>query len=252
MKYREFEVQMPGKTAKLGILGETHMYSPQESDCADKIVPQFNAVAIEGSDNFTRVHMAMLPFIPAMIAIAGASHRSFERTAKTIAEGQEKKIVRLEPNMGESFSYKQLLALAAVGLMSIPFIPFIYTYLRNSGDDILSSEESDDNQDVGRFSRLRRFIKFAIEGNIAERDRKMAQRTKDVVLSGVGDVLHVSGMAHTEGVVANLMALQGADFRIHEVATPSVYPVCNFLPRSQEVTNLIQPNSSPQPIPVAA
>ncbi len=229
MQYREFEVTLPDKTAKLGILGETHIYTPKESNCAGEIVSQFDSIAIEGSDRFTRVRLALLPFMPAVIALAHGSNRT-SRTAKDIAEDQKKKIVRLEPNMGESFSNKQLLALTAIGLMTIPFTPLIYAYSKYRGEDAIKSLSISEKKS-SEPSYLERFVKFAIESNIAERDRKMAERTRELVLTGAGNVLHVSGQAHTDGVIANLLASQDANFQLHKRATSVIDPACEFTPR---------------------
>ena len=89
MRYLEYAATIEKRPKRLGVLGETHIYTPEETAFAEQIVPTYNNIGAEGVGDFVGNVLALYkPFL-------WASHRhrrSYRNmTAKAIARERKKK-----------------------------------------------------------------------------------------------------------------------------------------------------------------
>ena len=217
MKYKEYVVKFNeerrlGPFARLGILGEEHIYTPEESIFVKKIMPSFDTVAIEGeSKQSSSFFWLGLLYLPVMLAYMAGTNRSLNNdTAKQIAEKYGKRIMRLEEDTEQLFPLSQKIALAIVGLTSIPMAPLCYAKLKLYGDPFevgtkayekRIADKKKGKKGLDLFSRL---TNFAYMGNIGKRDRIMAERSIDILRRVSDNLLIVCGENHLDGIVKNL------------------------------------------------
>lgn len=208
MRYAEYFVPSLEKT--LGVFGEVHIYTAKDSTYAMNIMPSFDNVAIEGTDKQTSLDWLIIPFAPVVLAYAAATNRSFSNdTAQTIAEKQGKKILRLEDDIDQTFSLSQKIAIAIKGLITIPFTPSLYIYLRINGDPYEFGTKAYQDMNAKRTGKKSLFSKLSehgLQSNMDERDTVMAERSLDIFQNTPGNLLIVCGEQHFDGVVEKLHA----------------------------------------------
>lgn len=77
MRYKQFLTTVDGEEKRLGILGECHLYTTQESRFAEDIVTQFDNFAVEGTSQGSVLGIiADISMMPAYICISGMPERS--------------------------------------------------------------------------------------------------------------------------------------------------------------------------------
>lgn len=188
MRYKEYRLKDSCK--RLGLLGETHNYSPEESSFAKSVIPNYDTVAIEGheySDTFTK--LLGLLYLPTCAAFMLGAGRTSE-TAESIAITRGARIAYLHDSV---FNIWQKFMLTAIGIALIPMSPYIYfecysNRMRNEKPEELSQD-----------SLLYKIMKYAFNGE--ERDNIMGLRAVDL-LANEKSLLTVCGEHHFEGVNA--------------------------------------------------
>lgn len=208
MKYKEYAVEDGGLEKRLGVLGEIHIYTPEESSFARHVVPTYDTVGMEGSGKPSlSFSLIGLLYVPTLLAYALATDRfPLNDTSKTIAQECGKRIIHLEENEGLTFSFMQKLALATVGALSIPFSPFDYARAKRDGDSYIEGtiayeKRMERKKKNGPMTRL---CNYAFKANLAERDEAMAEKTSTILQTSSNNFLVVCGQEHFDGVVGNL------------------------------------------------
>jgi len=209
MRYKEYLVRLNNLEKKLGILGESHVYTPDESRFAREIIPNFDTVALEGTSQNSSVLLIQKLYIPARWAYIVGTNRSFNiDSARTIAKKYGKRFVSLEEGIEQLFPVSQKIALASVGAISIFISPFLYGYLKLYGDPskvgTKAYEKRIAKKKKSKKSLFSRLTDFAIIGNIDERNRVMAERSIDILQKNPGNLLVICGQLHFDGLIKNL------------------------------------------------
>lgn len=171
MEYREYIEKTLDK--RIGILGECHVYTADESETARGIVSRYDAVAVEGS---SRLHVHSILWLPFMIAYCSAKGRYISNdTALRIAEQQKKEIIYF----GDSLPLRDSILLALAGIVSIPFAPLARIY--------------------GTFERGTSRASFL--AGIDAKDRQMAEKAAGIIRkSNYDSLLIVCGGLHVNGI----------------------------------------------------
>jgi hypothetical protein len=202
MKYIEYAINQNGLEKKLGLLGESHLYLPSESKFARKIVKNFDTVAYEGSDKkMISLSVISALAVPGLLAYAAATGRWPKNCAIDIAKKYGMKIVRIEDNVDDSFTYKEKMTLALAYIISALKSPFTYGYYKLCGNPDVpgtrayKAKKSDERKGFGYSALVR---------NLPERDENMAKNIVEVLEKYKGNILVVCGELHLEGVIKNL------------------------------------------------
>ena len=227
MEYREYLARAPGIPEKrLGIFGEVHMYTREESILADMIIESsYKNIAIEGNDyknqKFTRLdilkEIAYIPLsiahIPSLINICLNQNRSmFNDTLKDYAENyshrvKNKKITRFNDCSKQYIDFKRKCAAIPLALVSLPL-----TLVGITKGLIKKIRKSENNSSYNIESLLTRYetppknriLKFMI--NIDKRDRLMAGKSAEILRTS-SDLLINCGAGHIPGIVENLESM---------------------------------------------
>lgn len=202
MKYEEYRLRLKGSELerKLGVLGETHIYRPEETDLAREIVSKYDTVAREGSNkkNLRQLLLgvSLLPIYLLGIPYFKRYKRSIKNLdAKRIAEEQNKKIVMYEDT--SLINLPQTLTLAAIPLLALAAMPFAIPY------ELIRSvfRKNDQPRTKGFFDRLfEKITRYATA--LDKRDKHMATKTIDYYLSSnTPNILSSCGKKHMNGIV---------------------------------------------------
>lgn len=205
MLYQEFLVRENGQDKKLGILGETHLYRAEETELAREIVPEFKNIALEGSSKSDSIQMIGYLFLPATIAYAAATQRSFPLLKKfpfldyhedteDIARRMKKNIHYLEEDLDEQFSLGQKIALATCVFGTIPLTPFIYARYKLREEKVQSAPENTTSITYRLANAL---------ADVARRDEVMAARSATLLRSR-DNLLINCGEVHIVGIIDHL------------------------------------------------
>lgn len=165
--------------------------------------------AYEGSDKKSTIAYIGLLYIPFFLAYnAGRNSSPKNDTAKTIAEKRGKRVMRLEEDLEQLFSLKQKIALATIGVITIPLSPGIYWYLKSHGDPYEVGTKAYEKRmamkEKGKKKYISRLINYAFISNLNERNRIMANRSVDILQQEPGNLLLICGEAHLDGIIENL------------------------------------------------
>lgn len=208
MRYKEYLVKLNGSEKKLGVFGEQHIYTPSESRFAKKIIPDFDTVAVEGSNKKSFIYWIGILYLPMILALILGTNRSFKNdTSNSLAKKYKKKVVMLEKG-AEHFKLTQKIALVAAGLFSIPYSPFLYASYKFYGDPFekwtKAHEKRMANKKKGKKGLFSGFFEYAYKSNLKERDRIMAKKSIDLLRKNSGSLLIVCGESHLDGIIKNL------------------------------------------------
>lgn len=209
MIYKEYLTKLNGLEKRLGVFGEVHIYTPDESRFAREIMPNFDTVAVEGANQKSSLSWIGVLYIPMLLAYITGTNRSLgSDTSETLAEKYGKQVVRLEEDEEQLFPITQKIALATVGTISIPMSPFIYGYCKFYGDPYevgtRAYEKRMAKKREGKKSLFSKFFEYAYKNNIEERNRVMVERSVEILREDSGNLLVVCGEDHLEGLVENL------------------------------------------------
>ncbi|UCD03642.1 MAG: hypothetical protein JSW73_03820 [Candidatus Woesearchaeota archaeon] len=209
MKYKEYLTKLDGTDKKLGILGEAHLYTKDESKFAKELVPNFDIVASEGSNREAYLHQIGILYVPLILAYVAATNRSFNnKRAIDIAERHGKKIITLDDSVEELFSIPQKLAIGLSGAISIPLSPFIYVYYKLLNDPSKRNNKAYkrivERRKKGKKSLSSKFFSYAFTKNMNVRDKVMAENSVKILKERTGDLLVVCGELHLDGIIDNL------------------------------------------------
>ena len=139
--------------------------------------------------------------------IAGTNRSSKNDTAQHIAETYCKRIVRLEKDEEQLWPLMQKIAFATLGATSIFISPFLYGYLKLYGDPYEAGTKAYKKRTAEKKSKkslFSRFIDFAYESNLDQRNRAMAEKSIDILRRNTNNLLVVCGEEHLDGIVENL------------------------------------------------
>lgn len=208
MRYKEYLARHNGWEKKLGVLGEIHIYNPSDTELAlDKVI-NFTNVAVEGADKKSSLARIGLLYFPMFMAYMLATNRSPNNlTALRIARRQKKNVMRLEEDEEQLFPLTQKIALGIGGLITSATAPMLYAYLKAYGDPFQTGTKAYERRTAKRRKPkegLSRFLDFAYHNNLHARDKKMAERSVDLLKNGASDLLIVCGDGHMDGVIDNL------------------------------------------------
>ena len=192
MKYRRYVVNFEGLEKRLGILGEIHLYTSEESKIAESLVDKYDHFGIEGSEKpslyFSVLRMLILPEIYAH-SVVGRSPNNAD--LESLAKSKNKSVTMLEPEIEKTFSLLQKIALFTY--VAISFVSAPFTYLELKKNRKLQKK----NNWISRLSN------FSIYSNIETRNKIMAQNSI-AILRKVDNLLIVCGEDHFEGLERQL------------------------------------------------
>lgn len=125
MYYREYKVIIGDLEKKLGILGETHIYSASDTKVAKQKIPEFGTVAIEGEDEeeFRKGNLkyVALVFLPALLLYSAMTKRSLDNeNALSIAKKLDKNIVRFDDATSEYIGFGRKMVFVAINFCLFP------------------------------------------------------------------------------------------------------------------------------------
>jgi len=206
MRFKEYNANVSGLEKKLGLLGECHIYTPDESRYAAQVVSQYDTIAMEGNTKFTFMALIGRLYVPQIIAYTAATNRSLScTTAEQHAKRSGKKIINFEDC--SKLSLMQHITLALIGLASMPFAPLFYLQLKKYGDPYergtKAYEVMRQNKEKSKKSPKMGLIKYA--ANLKGRDIIMADKTADIISrEETSSLLVICGEGHLEGIERRL------------------------------------------------
>jgi hypothetical protein len=200
MKYEEYKVTFQGGLEKkLGLLGETHIYRPEETDFAKEIVKNYECFASEGSNRKNLSNIALsLALAPSYFLLRPyfkKTARSFSnKTSGDIAYEQKKKINYFHDTDYVGIGKKLILAaLPVITFLTLPVtVPLAAIYYFFKKD---KSKQNPPSKLMKKFSDYIYSMK--------KRDNYMATKTIDY-LQNSKDLLVRCGKAHLAGIYDNL------------------------------------------------
>jgi hypothetical protein len=200
MEYQEYKVTFKGGLEKrLGLLGETHIYRPEETEFAREIVKNYDNFASEGSnrDNLSNLvlSLALVPTYFFAKPYFNKTARSFQnKTSGQIAYEQKKKINYFHDTDYVGFGKKLMIAaLPVLTLITLPItVPFAAIYYAFNKDKTKPNPIS---------KIFRKFSDYLV--SMKERDKCMATKTIDYIQNSK-DLLVRCGKAHLTGIYSNL------------------------------------------------
>lgn len=208
MRYKEFKVRDNGLEKKLGILGDTHIYTFDEFEFAEDVLLNYDNIAHEGSKKKS-LYLALtsLLMIPQLIGLVAGTDRSITHPpAKEIAKSYHKNIHHIENNFSTICPLKQKIALTLYALVSIPLSPFTFYNCKKYGDPFTPGTEAYKKRKEmqnKKKSKISRFLISGYKGTIPIRDSEMASQATEL-LKGMDNLLIVCGERHLDGIVKNL------------------------------------------------
>lgn len=216
MRYKEYRVSIGDLEKKLGILSESHIYSAEDSKLAEEIISQYQVLASEGSQQSSpsMVAIAML-YLPVSLAYMAGTGRSVDNpVAYKLAKSLGKPVVWLESEPDTVYSLKQKIALAAFGLLTIPFSPLIYLFFKRLGDPADSESKSyklfkqyeEKLAERGKPGLIDALGEYAIFSNFDSRNSTMVSGVVQLLESPIESLLLSCGDGHLEGIVEELEA----------------------------------------------
>lgn len=205
MRYQKFIVRMDGEEKKLGVLGEVHIYHPQETEFARGIVKNYHTVAYEGGWEphivfYSRIYRT----IPLVFEFATVRSRKND-TAKTIAMKMGKEVLPMNDRVLGTMSRKQKISYVVNAFTSALGAPIMYYYLRKYGDPLEYGTDSFHlSQEIKPTDGLLGpFLEYATYSNSAEREDNMAD-TSDFLIKRRPDLLGVVGDEHFDSLIFRL------------------------------------------------
>lgn len=110
-----------------------------------------------------------------------------------------------------SLPFLQKIALATLGMVSIPLAPVLYVYHKiygnhnkREGRETEAYEKRMAKKSKNKESLSYRLAKFAFRNGVDERNKVMAERSIDIFTKYPGNLLIVCGEGHLDGLVENL------------------------------------------------
>jgi len=210
MRYTGYSTKVNGLEKHLGVLGECHIYSPEESELAESLVPYFDTVGYEGGSKMPLFVKLSTPlFVPMLITLILRTDRKISnKSAEKIAEEKGKKIIRLEEGTEEkTWPLKQKLAFFSVGIISIPLSPFTYHYLKKNGDPYKAGTKAYkkriEKDKMGKRNLYSKLVTYAYGNNNAVRSKIMSDRAIEILKKGADNLLVVCGEMHYDRVNQN-------------------------------------------------
>lgn len=208
MKYEEYRIVLEGGLEKkLGILGETHLYRPEETEFAGEVVKNYDVIASEGSDKKNLSNRLMsLALLPSYLLVSPYLNyygRSFHNKNSLEIARQQNKEIKIFDDLKYIGLGKKLLifTLPFFTLAFLPLLPFIYLYNR------ITKRTSKREKKKGIFSRITDYL-----ASRKERDQHMAKKSIDY-LQESNNLLIRCGLGHIEGITGYI----GKDSRVKEV-----------------------------------
>lgn len=200
MKYKEYIVTSPTQNTsrRLGIFGEKHLYSQEETNYARTVVPTYNTVALEGDQKKSLFwDIVSLIYRPITLAYLSGTKRSpSNQRVRDIAKEQDQRIIYFNDTDSKHFSFWQKITLVGLGLLTVPLAPLVSWYTKKHGGDLFKKEGK-------KKSLISRWMDYAI--NSSKREKIMADRTAELLSEqNSGDVLANCGEDHLDGIVNNL------------------------------------------------
>jgi len=214
MEYREYKVG-EGLEKKLGILGETHIYTREETELAEDVVPEYDVIGHEGGRQ-KAWYLSLIYAVPMRAILAGTRRSLKNKTAKGIAENLEKKTVSLET--GYKLSKTSAIYLGSLAILGTILSPLLYIESKLFGR-MTEKYYAKKAKKAGKtrrlieskISRLDRFLaKYVVDQE--ERDDLMAARSAEL-LRQEDNLLVVCGEGHLQGLVERL----SKDFELEPV-----------------------------------
>lgn len=207
MRYKEYSASHH-LDRRIGIFGETHIYTPDESKLVSEIVQRFDIVASEGSGKKDYLFWVGILYIPLAFAMILGTDRRSPDTVHNIAKRSGKEIFHLEKDTRHLFSFTQKIAMALGGLVSMPFAPFEYMNYKKNGDPYAigtkAYEKRIAEEKSGKKNLLQRLTDYGFASNLKERDKLMAEKSFDIFQESAKNLLIVCGELHLDGIVENL------------------------------------------------
>jgi len=203
MRYKQFLTTINGEEKRLGILGECHLYTTQESRFAEEIVLQFENFAVEGTSKASVLGViADISMLPAYICLSGIPERSPDNaTALQFARLYQLMTFELE----DQYRLTSLRAGAFVicGVTDIVESPFAYFWLKKNGDPYTPGTKAYAKlkEQKEKPTLLSRIADFATD--VEGRDIKMALRSFEVLKTVPKNLLVSVGDHHLDGIVSH-------------------------------------------------
>ncbi|MEK6969168.1 MAG: hypothetical protein AABW48_01945 [Nanoarchaeota archaeon] len=215
MYYGEYKVKIGDLEKKLGILGETHLYSDADTRIAKQKIPEYGTVAIEGEEVGKSSHLkyVALAVLPAYLLYSAITKRSFNNeNALSIAQRLGKDVVRFEDSTSEHIGLGRKIAFVAVNLLELPLALIDYVRSRKDGDpenpesDAYQKRVSKQWEKLGSrpslLDRIRGYVAKVHDYslNMTGRDQVMGEKTKELLETERDNLLVVCGRDHVDGI----------------------------------------------------
>ncbi len=201
MRYEEYRITTEsGLEKKLGILGETHVYRPEETAFSREIISGYDVFASEGSQRLTPrnicLGMTLLPWYFLSVPFFKKERRSFRNlTALKLAKEENKRILYF--NDTKHIGIGKMLMMASIPfvfLASLPFLPFIGLYRK------ITKRQRAEPEGEGR-GIINKIIDYLVSSK--KRDSYMAEKTIGY-LHDSNNLLIGCGLNHMKGIIRNL------------------------------------------------
>ncbi len=226
MIHRKYIARSGGKEVIVGILGENHIYRPEEADFARKIILDYNVVAAEtqGGDMLSN----LLYIIPGILFTPEVIYKVIKNRwsgveMKKITKEEKKDLIQLYDRVS-LLKIPPLIGWAALSLLHLPI---------KISKDIASGnviERGDPYERGGKYEKLLdQNYNVSRDGlknrskcyfmDLKKRDIKIANRSYELIEQQKHPLLINCGLYHMRGVSKNL-ATRFENFELIEQQTP--------------------------------
>jgi len=209
-----YRAEIEGKQKTFGILGETHIYRPEEHFFAERVMDNYDLLAREGGNN-NGMYIRDLAILPTTLAFSPAAIIwNFRKTGglcdmpnvKDIAIGQGKTVYYFEDKL-EWWNYLVLpfagIAFSTLEIISLGLNLFDGS-IRENGDPYAPKGKKNKylNEDYDPSKKFPSRIY-----NIKKRDKYMAEKASEIIGSINNRVLISCGLKHMKGIESNLWGI---------------------------------------------